>query len=94
MAMSQAKIDNVRVALQTLEADEDPASTFLEVVETGDGREVTIRANQRGLIYLASQLIDLAAAGIPGKHVHIDEAGAADRCERDVVFSYAHAPWE
>jgi hypothetical protein len=70
------------------------ARAFVEVRDTSDGGEVTIRANSVGLAYLAEKLLELAASASTGNHIHIDDAGIADHCDRNLVVTYASAPWE
>lgn len=56
--------------------------------------EVVLEANSPGLVYLAKELVDLAMSKESGIHVHLDEAGMADRADPPLVVAFTNAPWD
>jgi hypothetical protein len=65
---------------------------YIEVLDNID--EVIIRANREGLLHLIEQLLILCESNFDGAHYHLDEAGMAHKCERNVVIAYRHLDWD
>jgi hypothetical protein len=94
--LSEPSLGDILEQVTALDQTSTPGGisrVFVEVRDTGT-REVSVRANAEGLIYLARRLLELAASTVPGKHVHIDTAGMADHCDRDLVLARWPAPWD
>lgn len=56
-------------------------------------REFIISGNVPGLIYLAKSILELAASGVQGSHVHLDEVGIVDRCDLPLVIRLSSVGW-
>ena len=89
------KLEDIVAALELLEdsaVSEGVSHHFIEISSSND--EITLSANQPGLIWLALQSAKLALDSSNAKHVHIDTAGIADTADGPLVISFKKAEWE
>ncbi len=94
-ATIKPEIDSVVRKLESIWATslkDGVTSSFLEIRDNHPG-ETTLRANWDGLVAFAIDVLRVAASGSEGYHVHVDEAGIADHCDRKFVIAYTSGPW-
>jgi len=83
----RTKLAEINAQLQSLLAEgELPLDSLKTSIFDGD-KEVMIEGGPNGLIYFASQCLDVASKTSPGAHVHIDEFGGADPGSLPLIVS-------
>lgn len=98
--MAHSRQDDIdRIATQLAAIDETSvakgvSSHFMEIVESGDGAGIIVRANAEGLVHLACKALEITGKGIEGSHYHFDESGIVDRCDKPLTICFSKADWD
>lgn len=98
--MAQSRSDDIEQIAARLAAIDETfvangvSSHFMEIVESGDGSGITVRANAEGLVHLACKALEIAGKGIEGSHHHFDNAGILDRCDKPLTICFSKADWD
>ena len=80
----QEKIKKVSPLLQQID-EEVVSSLAVEIIE--NEYEINIRANRKGLLALAKQLVSLCGRNVEYGHYHLDDCSIAQRCDKPVVVT-------
>ena len=74
-----------------MSVSEGLSNQFLQVLECQEN-EIRIQGNAEGLLHLALSILRLAKKE-DGSHLHFDDAGILDRCDRPLVISKELPSW-
>ena len=83
----RTKLHDINAQLRALIAEgEMPLDSLNTSIFEGE-KEIMVEAGPNGLIYFASQCLDVAAGTSSGAHVHIDEFSGADSGSVPLIVS-------
>ena len=87
MSDFRAKLAEINAQLRSLIAEGGlPLDSLKTTIFDGD-KEVMIEGGPNGLIYFATQCLDVASKTFSGAHVHVDEFGGADLGSLPLIVS-------
>ena len=89
--LKQKRLEKILLEIKSLEKSIQPEDSFLETRKQCG--ELVINGNVEGLIYLASEILELAKLNLSGKHVHYDDASALDHCDQPFLIALKSPEW-